>query len=127
MLQIPNSAEIFGLFSFICDIQTDTQQHESLSCIHVKFFPFIEQSGSGMRHVDGTHEHSWRVSEQLLFLLARNPADNVAVELNHTEIYIVCQVQDKAKTRLFVAEDFQARSNLGFSFGTSIFTFIVSL
>lgn len=29
-------------------------------------------------------------------MLTRNPADNVAVELNHTEIYIVCQVQDKA-------------------------------
>ena len=33
---------------------------------------------------------------KLLILLARNPADNVAVELDNTDIYIVCQVQDKA-------------------------------
>lgn len=42
-------------------------------------------------------------------LLARNPADNVAVEFNHTEIYIVCQVQDGAKEHLFTAEAFQTR------------------
>ena len=33
---------------------------------------------------------------KLLILQARNPADNVAVELDNTDIYIVCQVQDKA-------------------------------
>ena len=35
---------------------------------------------------------------KLLILQARNPADNVAVELDNTDIYIVCQVQDKATT-----------------------------
>ena len=46
-------------------------------------------------------------------MLARNPADNVAVELKHTEIYIVCQVQDKAKGQLhlFTSEAFQTRIN----------------
>lgn len=31
-------------------------------------------------------------------MLSRNPADNVAVESKHTEIYIVCQVQEESKT-----------------------------
>lgn len=30
-------------------------------------------------------------------MLSRNPADNVAVESKHTEIYIVCQVQEESK------------------------------
>lgn len=46
----------------------------------------------------------------MLILLARNPADNVAVELNHTEIYIVCQVQDKAKVHLFNSKPFKLAS-----------------
>lgn len=42
---------------------------------------------------------SWECGTRVELLLSGNPADNVAVESKHTEIYIVCQVQEESKTQ----------------------------
>lgn len=50
-----------------------------------------------------TFDENWLA---LLTLLPWNPADNVAVELNHTEIYIVCQVRAEAIVQGFLTWTF---------------------